>query len=271
MKFISLYLLFISSSVLSQSVIINGIVADDSSKGIPYAGLSVPSKNIYLLADEEGEFSISFEINSGTDSLFVSCLGYKSTAVRISDYIADHSHKIILKKSAFQLNEFTLNGNAEMKTFGNSSHFPGVHGCFENPKDSNLYQVAQLIETGNIRTKILSAHLFLTDVNIDSGNIRITFYSIDSTSPSENILFSKLFINHPLQTKWVAFDFRDENLILDKDFFISYEFLPAKRSKRPSVFFGGTLQNGNLYERQSFFHHWKKVTGIRMSTYITAQ
>lgn len=97
--------------VLGQAELRGGVV-DQTGKPVAFATIRKVSNNNYLLADEDGNFSLPF-----ADSLEVSCTGYKPAKIFFSK-----SEQIILEKNELPLQEVFVRNRAPIKTMiGNKS------------------------------------------------------------------------------------------------------------------------------------------------------
>ena len=107
-KLYSLVLLFISQSPLfsqSTGLTINGKVRDFNNKPLAYASIIISTKGIGTISNNSGVFAIKVPANSDKDTLFISFLGAKSQAFKISEINPSNDLIVKLIKKDFVLQE----------------------------------------------------------------------------------------------------------------------------------------------------------------------
>ena len=76
---------------------IEGVLFDASGMTIPYAAVSITTKNIGTTSTEEGEFYLSLKQSNLQDYLVISSMGFKTYKIKVEDYIKQKNKKIILE------------------------------------------------------------------------------------------------------------------------------------------------------------------------------
>lgn len=74
MKYLLLFLCFLSGSVVAQNRVLTGKVVGTGEVVLPFANVSLKSSKQYIQCDEKGEFRIALSLD--VDTLFVSYVGY---------------------------------------------------------------------------------------------------------------------------------------------------------------------------------------------------
>ena len=128
-----LVIIFIATiNIQAQSKIeIEGVLFDASGMTIPYAAVSITTKNIGTTSTEEGEFYLSLKQSNLQDYLVISSMGFKTYKIKVEDYIKQKNKKIILEDAVTALEtvqimhtkEFISNALKQAKnTFVSDSH-----------------------------------------------------------------------------------------------------------------------------------------------------
>ena len=92
----------------SKSIYIEGSVMDVFETGIPYASISIPSKNKGSSTNEEGNFKLSISSNYLSETLIISSIGYKSFSIKIEDFVNLKENVIVLEEDVAELSEITV-------------------------------------------------------------------------------------------------------------------------------------------------------------------
>lgn len=132
-KITLLAIIFIATiNIQAQSKIeIEGVLQDANEMTIPYAAISIPTKNIGTTSTEEGEFYLSLKPNNLQDTLVISSMGFKTYKIKIEDYIKQKIKKIVLEDDVTALatvqimdaKEYVLEAVKQRKnTFVSGSH-----------------------------------------------------------------------------------------------------------------------------------------------------
>lgn len=94
---IVIYTSTINLQAQQNKIEIEGVLFDANDISIPYAAISIPTKNIGTTSTEEGEFYLSLKPNNLQDTLVISSMGFKSYKIKIEDYIKQKNNKMVLE------------------------------------------------------------------------------------------------------------------------------------------------------------------------------
>lgn len=129
MRLFLLMVLFCQSQILLADIKIRGTVIDENGSPIPYATISIPSRDRGTLTDSAGVFNIGFKSVLATDTIRFSSIGYEprtTTAQEINS--TDDEHAVRLTSKPYRLHEVTvMPSKTKKKTFGRTS----MGGTFE--------------------------------------------------------------------------------------------------------------------------------------------
>lgn len=123
MRFTFLMALFGQCQISLAGIKIRGSVTDENGSPIPYATISIPSRDKGTLTDSAGVFNIGFRSVLATDTIRFSSIGYEprtTTAQEINS--TDGPHQIRLKSKPYQLHEVSVvPSRTKKKIFGRTS------------------------------------------------------------------------------------------------------------------------------------------------------
>ena len=212
--------LLIGSAISAQ---IKGIVVDEFNKPISYVNIWVENENNSTTSEENGEFSISCLPNR---NLIFSALGYEKKTVKASE-----SDKVILKSTAFELNEVVIAKRFETREIEIGKVKNETYQAFENgPRiDAKFFPYYVKYK----KTKYIQKVNFFTDCRLETATFKIHFYTVnDDGSPGEELLKKDFLVSVTKGVKKTFFDVSDFNLKMPKKgIFVGFEKLIIERNK----------------------------------------
>lgn len=90
--------------------VISGIVTDDNSNSVPYAGIRIKNKRTAILSDSNGYFVIPYDKILNTDTISISCLGYTTRDIPVSEFSKSADMVVRLSPAIIELNEVLAEG-----------------------------------------------------------------------------------------------------------------------------------------------------------------
>lgn len=252
--------------VFSQSA--RGTVIDKGSgKPIPYVNMGIKNQNFGTISDEDGRYQFSFSENQLDDTITIQHVSYESNFIPVKELIDKDS--IYLKEKVATLDEIKITSRKlKPRKFGIRTHNPLLHsrlGIHEN----TISEIAQEIKI-NKPIRLLDLNLF---VRIYSDSLplkyRVKFYTSIDDTPGELIGNSDI-VAEGLIPKWNRVDLKRYNIVMEKDFFVSVEFLPISDGEMPYLSPGCVLVGGNRYSRDTSLGTWEKDMG-GYTLYITGE
>jgi hypothetical protein len=99
-----------SSGPKAQVISFKGRVFDDDQKEVlPFTNISILKSNIGTLSNSDGDFELKIPAAMLTDTIVVSCLGFRQYSLPISE-VTDEKYSIYLHPTTFQLKEIKVIG-----------------------------------------------------------------------------------------------------------------------------------------------------------------
>lgn len=134
----TILLLIISLSVTTlysqEKLEIKGVILDDTDFGVPYAAISIPSKQmIGTTSNGDGKFSLVITKENMLDTLSVSSIGYVTNKVAVKDFLAKKEKTIILKADVVSLDVVQILNPAQYADL-----------AYENLKENTVSSVHEL-------------------------------------------------------------------------------------------------------------------------------
>lgn len=278
-KLISLTLVFVLLLTLtvtgasSPLLTINGTVKNSTTKeSIAFVNIGIRKKNIGTAADVNGTFKIAFSDENRRDTLTFSVVGFQELSLPISTIISGKQTEFLLEEKATSLQEVVISTKAlRTKKFGTVSRNPLISGNAQSRNSDDISELAKLIKLNEKPSELLAATLYLKSWKIDSASFRINFLESVDEAPGKRIVEKSIIKRLPLKKGWVTVDLAQYSITMDKDFFISFEYLPDSSHKEKFLFIYGGALGGNYYSRNVSLGDWEKGHGARMAAYVTVR
>lgn len=171
----------------------NYIVINSQNSPIEFANVSLNQTSIGTYTNSKGEFS--FENIKPTDTLKISCIGYKSRSVCVKDV----EGPIILISSSINIDEVTVNGKKKNKSFTigyykMKSPFPFTHGSSVNTR------LATFIPYESRPAFIETILLPIKNVE-DTSRLKVYLFEISKDGKPGKELFSMLLLSDEISNK----------------------------------------------------------------------
>lgn len=244
----------------AQDILIKGIVADSLTKEpIPYVNIGFPGANFGTVSKENGIFTLQNipEAFKGK-SLVLSHIGYTKKNASWSGM--NSLDTIFLQQTEFKLGEVLVQAKkTKTRKLGIRTHSPFLWGTTQN-RNGDMVELAQRINSPDQETLLRSANIYLRSVYGDSAIVRINFYKDSGHGPGKRLVHQQILEKRIIHEGWQSFNLTPYNILLEKDFYISFEFLPL--TDNPVVVTtGAKVFRGNGYARTSSLGNWKKIGG----------
>ncbi|QNK77757.1 carboxypeptidase-like regulatory domain-containing protein [Winogradskyella undariae] len=256
-KILILFLIF-SSFSYSQKTSFEGKVFDKQTKQpLTYCNIGIINKNLGTLSNVKGEFVIDLTKISTSDTIIFSYLGYKSLNIKLNDLI-NRKDSIFLKSNSMVLNEVTLESYnfSKKMTLGFEFRHPRVSFFFYDFKSGS--EVCRYFK--NDKTILVEKLIFQVNENeLKNLKLRVNFYDVVNGKPNEKLNIEDIYIETKHHQGRLKFNLKDNNIILDSDFFISLEAIDVKGNGEflfGGEWYGVSSEGGKTYSRKSSFAKW---------------
>lgn len=95
-------------SFSQQNVTIEGVIIDVNKTTLPYASISILSKNIGTVSNDDGAFFLELKESNLSDTLTVSTIGFTSFKIKVQDYLNLNEKVIVMEEEPVLLDEIVL-------------------------------------------------------------------------------------------------------------------------------------------------------------------
>lgn len=256
----------------AQDRIITGKTTDGAGNIVPWVNIGIKDKNIGAVSNTEGIYQIRIPAANLADTLSFSSVGFETSIIPLMNINRNQPFNIVLKETSINLSAITItNKKPKIKKFGNTGYTPFIWAYVARNLD-DIAEQGKLI-TVKKPVRLLSAHVFTGSLKRkDSVSYRLNIYKIRDGYPAERLFEKSLIKKFPLTETKLSFDLRDEYIIIEQDFLISFEYLPEKKSGKPPVIsFRAGLGNSGGYVRSASLGRWDKINGGSASVYVVAE
>lgn len=261
------------SQASAQSISISGGVYSTSGTAIPYVNIGIQGKKIGTITDELGHYKLQIPDTLKDEILTISCVGFLQKQVQIAAAIAEKNANIILEEKVTKLAEVSIRPNkSRIYKLGITARTPFIMTPAESYSSNDIIEQARLIA---IKTpcKLINANIYLNDTELDSVTLRLKFYGLDNQLPGERLVEKSIISTFPVKKGWLTFELASENIYMNKDFVVSFEYLPRGEmaTRKVRLFYGAKLGSSMSYMRKGSQGSWQKIQGVNTTIYVTIE
>ncbi|MEA5004966.1 MAG: carboxypeptidase-like regulatory domain-containing protein [Rikenellaceae bacterium] len=269
-------LLSFSNIAISQNSYSGTVYEENTGTIIPYAIVKVQNKNIGIVSNEYGKFNLSDRRIENTDTLTITCLGYKPRSFSVKDWKNDLA--IYMITDPVHLNEATITAkrSKEIKIgITNGGTKTLFIPLFTKKEYSNNILIGREIGTiFNIEKNcsIKGIHIFVASNKYDSIKMRAIFYSVENGLPKDIIVNRDIIFNVSEKKGWVNIDISQHNIYFNKGQQIALTLMTLDETNKDQFFIYAKMVSKNgLLRRDQTLGDWEKSKGgmaIYLSGYV---
>ena len=261
MRFLYLFfLLFFSSSIFAQAIVITGNVKDqETKKPLAYVQIGIPSKKIGTLSNEIGQFTFKSESLAKGDTIFLAYLGYKSRSFILGDSIIGIDWEVLLEEKAIDLPMSIVSGSTlgPVKKIGypRTKGKKIVTGWMNFPPDGNYFEIGERGTNIALNEEVLvkSVHFHLTKTNYDSLLFRVHFYDFKKGKVGAELTNDNIYALTEIRKGWVKFDLEKFPIILKNEVVVTIELIRGWTEKKENIVLISCGKKGK--ELAKFYQH----------------
>ncbi|MCB0688971.1 MAG: carboxypeptidase-like regulatory domain-containing protein [Saprospiraceae bacterium] len=238
-----LFFLFLLSGSQAQTEIKGYVLALPGKNPIAFANIGILNASVGTISDQDGSFSLSIASQYFRDSIIFSALGYEPLKIPIRKLIDNRQMTVYLRETAYRLSEVVVmaeRGTTKSMSIGNQ-HFDGssLYGDTINAGSS----MALLIKSINRRGKknidfpayLKEAEVLILNNTFPDFKIRVRVYDVDTIKgkllPGRDLLEASVVEQSNIKDGWLSFDLSEYRLLVEKDFFIVFEWILEKKDR----------------------------------------
>jgi hypothetical protein len=241
----SLLLCAALNQVFAQSMSISGNVYSKSGVRVSYVNIGIKGRRTGTVSDEAGHFRIEIPDSLQKETLTFSRVGYLERTVPIASNLLVKPVEIILVEKVIELAEVKIGKNrSKIRKLGTTGRTPFIM----TPSES--YNANDIIEQGrriSIKEpiRLLKASIYLAQSDLDSVTLRLNFYSLENQLPGERLIEKNIIKTFPVKKGWLTFDLNEAGIFINKDFVVSFEYLPDEKTARKKYDYFSELSWGH--------------------------
>ena len=91
-----------------ENINVEGIIIDTDNEALPYTAVSILSKYLGTVSNDDGAFLLKLDTSHLKDTISVSTMGYKTFKIQVQDYLNLNNKIIVLEEDFFLLDEIVI-------------------------------------------------------------------------------------------------------------------------------------------------------------------
>lgn len=251
-------------------IALKGKVIQLSGTPVPFANIGIRGKNVGTISDSDGSFLLQLKPGCEKDTLTVSCIGFEEVSKPICLMMSESVSEFRLTEKIRQLDEVVITSRKpKVRRIGVQTVNPLLWGNATSKDGNDIIEMGKLISIRKPAT-LRQTSIYLKGVTIDSATFRINFYSVKNNLPDQRLTERAILVRANIKKGWLHTDLTPYSLAFDRDFFITYEFLPTQKRQKYVFSYGGQFGSGSV-SRQSSLGNWEQISGAGLSCYVTVQ
>ena len=258
-------IVLVINSLIFYSQTINGNIKDEAQKKIAGVIVGVEGESVGDITDENGNFSVNLTDIDKSKNLIAYLGGYEPYRVKISDFIEQKGHDIILKERIIDIEPVALyHHNLVEKNIGINKKSKIRYSGFNSTENKQLLQERAIRFNNKKKLKLKNININLTDYNIIKPIMLIfDVYSSKDDMPDKSLLRNSISKeiknNSEIKNNIISVNISDENIWVEGDFFVSVRVA--------NDFEGYIYLSGNIFAMSQktyyryYYGEWKHFTG----------
>lgn len=238
--------------------VIRGKVVDTAGDPIGYANVGVVEGRNGTVSDEAGLFSLSVRGQGGR--LKISAVGYESREVALAEFPDGEVYEVALPEKAYALPDVEVKRRQfrKEKVLGNRSDSKKVVATFiRNEPGTEIGAPIRVKREAWVK----EARFNIAANNVGPLFFRVNLYELNDGKIGEKILREDVLIRTDIKEGEISVDLSAYNIIVDKDFLLSLEWLRDMGGGNISndLQFSGGPFNGPFFLRYASQSDWKEM------------
>jgi hypothetical protein len=273
--FIVVALLMFCSSIGAQQVF-NGVVYEYGTNSVvPYAMIFAKGKDVGVVSDKNGKFSLVSDKIEALDSITITSLGYSKELIAVKDW--KDGENIFIRTNPFQINEALVTANRtkniKIGITGAGMKMLFVPLFMKQELDKNDFigrEVGVALEVSR-DCHVKKLNFFIALNKYDNVKLRALFYEMKDGRPGDLIVNKDIIFDVDIEKGWYSVDLIPHDIYLSKGQQIAVTLMTLDETNRNEFFiYGRLLKNPGLFRRDRALGEWDISNG-GMALYLDAQ
>jgi len=251
--------------------VISGKITDLKGNPLPYVNIGIKGGKTGTVSNSDGLYTLSIPDQLLKDSVTFSCIGFQEQSFIGSDLSKKNNTQIKLIEKVALLNEVKIsNTKRKIRKLGITGRTPMISIPTSSLRSTDIFEQARLIHLKS-PAKILNANIFLISDDEREVTIRVNFYGFKDGLPSGRLIEKNIIKQKVLKKGWLSIDLSNDDIYIDDDFVVSFEYLPSATTDNKRIVFGAKLGASDSWLRSSSLGIWRKNELGGATMYVTAE
>lgn len=258
---IMLFIGLIHLTAKSQVTVSGVIKENDSKEVIPYVSIGIFEKNVGVISNESGRFTITIPAALDNDTLSISCLGYHSQKIAIK--LLSPEYTFYLEKKDYMLEPITVSPKVvKVKGRENSNGLTIILQRKDPNKSLSGGEMAMLFKNSK-KIKLKEVKFFIAQNGYDTLRLRINIYNAKKTNVEDRLYIKSSIITITnKETGWFSLDLTDDVITVNDDYLIALEIVDVVPEIGKFALKGMLKPFGKSYIRDVSFGKWIKKSFV---------
>lgn len=260
---------FLGQAMAQQ--LISGKITDLRGKPLPYVNIGIKGGKTGTVSNAAGLYTLSLPDELLSETITFSCIGFQEQTFFGNDLVKKNNLQITMTEKVAVLNEVKIrNTKRKLCKLGITGRTPMVSIPTSSLRSADIFEQARLIHLQS-PAKILNANIFLISNDEREVTIRVNFYAFKNGLPAERLIEKNIIKRRVLKKGWLSIDLSDEDIYIDSDFVVSFEYLPDDTNDHQRIVFAAKLGASDSWLRSSSLGIWRKNELGGATMYVTAE
>lgn len=270
-KSVLLLIMTVFISHVDAQQLISGKITDLSGKPLPYVNIGIKGGHTGTVSNREGVYTLTIPDELLGETVTFSCIGFREQTFLASDLVKKSNLQIMMTEKVAVLNEVKIsNTKRKIRKLGITGRTPMVSIPTSSLRSTDIFEQARLIHLQS-PAKILNANIFLISNDEREVSLRVNFYAFKNGLPAQRLIEKNIIKRKVLKKGWLSIDLSDEDIYIDGNFVISFEYLPNGTNDNKRIVFAAKLGASDSWLRSSSLGIWRKNELGGATMYVTAE
>lgn len=268
---LSLLILLTTLSLFAQNLVTGTLKDAETGNPIAYANIGIAHRNVGTVSGELGKFEFEIPLIMETDSVKLSCIGYKTKSILAKEFSSQLSKNpvVTLIPDITELKEVVVKSNKlKQKRVGNKTKSKLLRGGFRYA--SLGHEIGTKINIKNRPTYVMKFHTNIVSNTNETMKFRMNFYDIKKGIPNKKIFHENIIFQIEIKEGPFTLDLTEYNILINKDFYCTIELIENQKPDDFLFFSAGILANKMIY-RLTSHGEWEKIGAIGIGFNVTVE
>lgn len=245
---------------------ITGKLVDIKGNPVVFANIGIINKAVGTVSNEQGVFTLNFPDDLFSDTMAVSCLGFKNQKQLVKSFmenLSKNAGNILMEDEVMQLQEVQVKGD-KLHKIGSFNRNWRIRGFMES-RDLGAELATFIYQKKEKRAHLVSFQFNLIKNDFDSLRFRINIYSIKNGMPDSNLMKGNEIFLLVKQNGVFKYHFKND-MYVTGSFIVSIELLDIFGQANSKKLFEFSAEYGDhYYQRLTSHDRWILMRGFSLS------